>query len=235
MESELLALAHRAASEGHEPGPSGAAPTAQREHARDWVLRRALVAADVLGCAAALLFVQLAFVNQPFSRPGRARADGRPAWPAGSCSRRSSACTSAGAPSARARPRTTSRRSSCSPPSPPGSGCSRSTPPGSRTRRSRTPRVFWVAAIAAVTVGARARPVRRCSISSHAREATLILGSGRVAGHIAAKLASRPVVRARRERLPRRRPGARGHGEPAVPRPDRRGSRRSSARTGSST
>ena len=64
MESELLALAHRAASDGREPGPSGVAPTAQREHARDWVLRPVLVAADVLGCAAALLFLQLAFVNE---------------------------------------------------------------------------------------------------------------------------------------------------------------------------
>src|SRR5947199_2567891 len=65
IESELLALAHRAAHAEHEPDPSGVAPAAQRAHARDWVLRRALVAADVLGCAAALLFVQLAFVDRP--------------------------------------------------------------------------------------------------------------------------------------------------------------------------
>jgi len=65
IESELLALAHRAASDGREHGPSGVAPTVQRKHARDWELRRALVAADVLGCAAALLFVQLAFVKRP--------------------------------------------------------------------------------------------------------------------------------------------------------------------------
>src|SRR4051794_39546177 len=70
MESELRALARRAASAGLEPGPSEAAPAAQREHARDWVLRRALVAADVVGCAAALLFVQLAFVEDPFSSAG---------------------------------------------------------------------------------------------------------------------------------------------------------------------
>ena len=39
MPSELLVLAHRAASEGRAPGPFGVAPTAQREHARDWGLR----------------------------------------------------------------------------------------------------------------------------------------------------------------------------------------------------
>src|SRR3954453_12334598 len=70
IESELLALAHRAAHAELEPSPSGAAPAAQREHARDWVLRRALVAADVIGCAAALLFVQLTFIDDPFGSAG---------------------------------------------------------------------------------------------------------------------------------------------------------------------
>src|SRR5689334_22045872 len=59
LDSELIALAERA---GHAAPPAEQVPRLPRT--RDWLLRRALVAADVLGCAAALLLVQFAVVKR---------------------------------------------------------------------------------------------------------------------------------------------------------------------------
>jgi exopolysaccharide biosynthesis polyprenyl glycosylphosphotransferase len=191
IESELLALAHRAASAGLELAPSEEAPPVHRAHSRDWILRRALVAADLLGCAAALLLARLTFVSDEPTRDLRLIAlmlAGLAGWVVLAQMLGLYEC--------------------------PSSFGTRSTaddfPPiivlstlatwlgmlalaatGFAHPTLKASAVFWVAAIAFVTAG---RGLARFSVErlSETREPTLILGSGRVAGHIASKLASRP-------------------------------------------
>jgi len=190
IESELLALAHRAAHAEIEPGPSGAAPAAPRAHARDWVLRRALVAADVLGCAAALLFVQLTFVEHPFASAGRVAliAGGLAGWVVlaqilGLYEARSTFGTRSTADDFPAIIVLATLASWLGMLAVGFSGVAHPT--------HTALLAFWLAAIALVTV---ARGGARFLVQrfSKVREATLILGSGRVAGQIAAKLAGRP-------------------------------------------
>jgi exopolysaccharide biosynthesis polyprenyl glycosylphosphotransferase len=189
IESELASLAHRLGRvEAAASASELAAP--HRRYRRSWALRRALLAADVLGCAAALLFVQFAIVHYD---PRDVFVDllmlgGLCGWVVlaqllGLYEGRATLGSRSGADDLPSILVLSTMATWV--------GLLVLEGTGFAHPRLANATTFWFGSIAFVTIF---RALGRASVQRFvtAREATLILGSGRVAGQIAAKLATRP-------------------------------------------
>ena len=162
---------------------------------RGWVLRRALLLADVAAFlrARSRRSRSSSAGSIDFSDPAVWALGAGGARRSGCCSRTATACTRTTRSRPSGRRPTTCRASSCSSRCSPGSAsCSRNGTGHRAARSSAWRRCFWAGAVALLLIGRGDRPLGRPPPVRARASARSIVGAGRVGAEIARKLGRRP-------------------------------------------